>query len=482
MRKILFASSEVHPLVKTGGLADVSASLPLALHEQGQDVRIVMPAYRACLAALEGTAVVASIKLEGFLLPVEVLESRLPNSDVVLWLVNSPYHFDREGGPYGQPEGGDWPDNAARFALFSRAIAVLAMNEAGLSWQPDVLHCNDWQTGLAPALISDREQRPAILFTIHNLAYQGLFSRDEFDALDLPELFWHMEGLEFYEQLSFMKGGLVFADKISTVSPSYAEEICTEEYGYGLEGLLSYRADEGRLSGILNGIDHDEWNPKRDPYITSPYSAKKLDKKADNKAALQRHFSLPQEPDVLLLGFISRLVSQKGIDLTISAVRQLLDAGAAVQLVCLGSGDPDYERDLQVLRARFPGKVGVTIGYDEALSHQIEAGVDAFVMPSRFEPCGLNQLYSLRYGTLPIVRTTGGLADSVEDADELGGGTGFQFELATPEALLVALNRALALYQQPVLWQQMQVTAMKRDFSWQNSAAAYLALYDDLSL
>lgn len=480
MRKILFASSEVHPLVKTGGLADVSASLPLALHEQGQDVHIVMPAYRACLAALEGAVEVASIKLDGFLLPVTILESRLPNSEVVLWLVNSPYHFDRDGGPYSQPVGGDWPDNAARFALFSRAIEVLAMDEAGLQWQPDILHCNDWQTGLALALIADKPGRPATLFTIHNLAYQGVYSRDEFEALDLDESYWTIEGLEFYSQLSFIKGGLVFADKITTVSPSYAQEICTAEYGAGLEGLLSYRSEQGRLSGILNGIDHDEWNPKQDRYIAKTYSDKTIDKKSGNKAALQQLFSLPNEPNTLLLGLISRLVSQKGIDLTIAAVRQLLDEGASVQLVCLGSGDAEYERDLQVLRARFPDKVGVTIGYDEALSHQIEAGVDAFVMPSRFEPCGLNQLYSLRYGTLPIVRATGGLADSVEDADGLGGGTGFQFELATAEAMLVALKRADTLYQQADLWRKMQVTAMKRDFSWQSSALDYLALYDEL--
>ncbi|MFT7235435.1 MAG: starch synthase [Methylophagaceae bacterium] len=480
MRKILFASSEVHPLMKTGGLADVSASLPLALHEQGQDVRIVMPAYRACLMILGDVVGVATLKLEGYLLPVEILQSRLPNSDVVLWLVNSPDHFDRDGGPYSGLEGDDWPDNAARFALFSRAIAALAMNEAGLSWQPDVLHCNDWQTGLAPALIADEPNRPATLFTIHNLAYQGLYSRDEFDALDLAESFWDIESLEFYSQLSFMKGGLVFADKITTVSPSYALEICTVEYGCGLEGLLAYRSNNGRLSGILNGIDHDEWNPKVDRYITTPYTAKTLHKKADNKAALQQLFALPNEPDTFLLGFISRLVFQKGIDLTIAAVRQLLDDGMAVQLVCLGSGDRDYERDLQMLRAHFPDEVGVRIGYDEALSHQIEAGVDAFVMPSRFEPCGLNQLYSLRYGTLPIVRATGGLADSVEDADGLGGGTGFQFELATVKDMLIALKRAKALYQQPILWRQMQINAMIRDFSWQNSASDYLALYDEL--
>lgn len=480
MRKILFASSEVYPLVKTGGLADVSASLPLALHEKGQDIRIVMPAYRECLQVLEDIVEVASIKLEGYFFPVTILESRLPNSDLTVWLVNSSSHFDRDGGPYVGPDGEDWPDNAARFALFSRAIAALAMNEAGLNWQADILHCNDWQTGLAPALIADKPNRPATLFTIHNLAYQGLYSREVFDALDLPQSFWHMHGLEFYSQLSFMKGGVSFSDMITTVSPTYAQEICTLEYGYGLEGLLSYRDEQGRLRGILNGIDQVEWNPKHDPHIAMNYSVKKIQSKAKNKAALQTLFLLPREANTLLIGFISRLVSQKGIDLTIHAVEQLLEEGIALQLICLGSGDVTFERDLKRLSERFPDRVSVKIGYDEALSHQIEAGLDAFVMPSRFEPCGLNQLYSLRYGTLPIVRTTGGLVDSVDDADGLGGGTGFQFEAATTEGLISALMRAHTVYHQSALWRKMQVTAMKQDFGWHQRATDYLALYDDL--
>ena len=480
MGKILFASSEVHPLMKTGGLADVSASLPIALQQQGEDVRIIMPAYRACLAALSDKVVVATVKLDGYELPIEILQSNLPGTDVILLLVNSPHHFDREGGPYGQPSGVDWPDNAARFALFSRAIAAIAMNEAGLDWQPDILHCNDWQTGLAPALIATLPNRPNTIFTIHNLAYQGLYSREAFEALDLPESLWQIDGVEFFGQLSFMKGGLVFADQITTVSPSYAAEICTAEYGYGLEGLLSLRAEQGRLSGILNGIDHQEWNPELDRHIVKQYSAKKIADKALNKASLQQSFSLPAQADALLFGFISRLVSQKGIDLTIVAIHSLLSEGANIQLICLGSGETEYERALQVLRARFPGKVGVTIGYDEKLAHQIEAGVDAFLMPSRFEPCGLNQLYSLRYGTLPIVRNTGGLADSIVDAADTNNGTGFKFEAATVDALLTTLKRAQSVFEQPKIWQQLQLRAMKADYSWQKSAAEYQQLYQQL--
>lgn len=484
MRKILFASSEVHPLTKTGGLADVSASLPIALQKQGQDIRIIMPAYRQCLEMLTDTRTVATIKLDGFDLPIEILQSILPGSDVVLWLVNSPQHFDRAGGPYSPEDGDDWEDNAARFALFSRAIAAVAMDQAELDWQPDILHCNDWQTGLAPALIADQANRPATVFTIHNLAYQGLYPHDEFVALDLPESLWHSDGLEFYDLLSFIKGGLIYADHITTVSPSYAEEICSYEYGFGLEGLLTERAKQDRLSGILNGIDNDEWDPEHDPHISKEYSINTIRNKMVNKAAIQQYFALPEKEDVLVMGLISRLVSQKGIDLSLDAVESLLESGANIQLVCLGSGEAEYEQDLRVLRTRYPDKVGVDIGYNEPLAHKIEAGSDVFLMPSRFEPCGLNQLYSLRYGTLPVVRNTGGLADSVVDAfgDNLkhGFATGFKFDAATAEALEEALQRAISLFQHPRIWRKMMITAMEQDYSWEKSSQAYQRLYESL--
>jgi starch synthase len=481
VRKILFASSEVHPLMKTGGLADVSASLPIALREHGQDVRIIMPAYRQCLRKLAQWQTVATIKLSGYHQAVDILETTLPDSDVTLWLLDSPYHFDRDGGPYTAPDGHDWHDNAARFALLSRAAAAIAMNEAGLDWQPDILHCNDWQTGLAPALIADRAGRPATVFTIHNLAYQGLFSYAVFQALDLPASLWQMDGVEFFGLMSFMKGGLIFADQITTVSPTYADEICSAEYGYGLEGLLSYRAQQGRLSGILNGIDYHIWNPQSDPHIEKHYSPRLVRHKAANKAALQQQFFLPENKDSLLVGLISRLVSQKGIDLAIDAMTRVLEAGHDVQLVCLGSGEPGYEQALRVLRAQFPDRVGVSIGYDEALSHQIEAGADVFLMPSRFEPCGLNQMYSLRYGTLPIVRNTGGLADTVVDASDenrkAGIANGFKFDEASSTALEQTLLRAVALYARPRIWRSMMLVAMQHDFSWENSANTYIDLY-----
>ncbi|MCC5796904.1 MAG: glycogen synthase GlgA [Methylophaga sp.] len=485
MGKILFASSEVHPLMKSGGLADVSASLPVALHQNGEDIRILMPAYRHTLAQINDVKEVASLKLDGYHQPVTLLETRLPDTNVVLWLLHSPHHFDRDGGPYSQPDGRDWHDNAARFALLSRTIVAIACNEAGLNWQPDIVHCNDWQTGLGPALLSQRVNRPKTVFTVHNLAYQGLFSRETFEALDLPETLWQMDGLEFYGLLSFMKGGLMFADHVTTVSPTYAQEICHYEFGYGLEGLLQLRAEQGRLTGILNGIDTQQWHPAKDPYLSKNYSSATLRNKSANKSALQQRMYLPERSEALLLGLISRLVPQKGIDLTIAAMNSLLSNGADIQLVCLGSGEPGFEQELRVLRARYPDKVAVNIGYDEALSHQIEAGVDVFLMPSRFEPCGLNQMYSLRYGSLPVVRRTGGLADTVVDATEENlkdsTATGFVFEQASVESLTETLQRVLELYQHPRKWRRMMLTAMAQDFSWHISAKAYQSLYQTLN-
>lgn len=485
MRKILFASSEVTPLMKTGGLADVSASLPMALKTQGQDVRIVMPAYRVTLQHIDDAVVVGSLKLNGHSAPVNILQTTLPDSDVLCWLIDSPEYFDREGGPYSDTTGKDWADNAARFALLCRAVVAIAQNQAGLDWMPEIVHCNDWQTGLVPALLSLQQQRPATVFTIHNLAYQGLFGREIFDILDLPDSLWQIDGLEFYGLLSFMKGGLVYADHITTVSPTYADEICDYEFGYGLEGLLKLRASQGRLSGIVNGIDTTVWDPAKDPAIAKNYSAATIRFKAANKLALQQHFALPDSPETLVIGLISRLVSQKGIDLSIQALDRLLSEDADIQLACLGSGEAGFEQELRVLRARYPDRVGLQLGYDEALAHQIEAGADVFLMPSRFEPCGLNQLYSLRYGTLPVVRNTGGLADTVVDASEANRknntATGFKFSAASSEALVEKIHEVIDLYSHPRLWRRMMLTAMLQDVSWAKSARRYLDLYQSIT-
>lgn len=477
--KILFASSEIYPLIKTGGLADVSGSLPRAIRNLRHDIRVVLPAYRGVAARAGKIKVLASLGLEGAPGEIRILQGRLPGSTVPLYLVDCPELFERDGGPYSAPEGGDWPDNARRFALFARAVSALALDRVGLDWAPELVHGNDWQTGLVPALLSREARRPATLFTIHNLAYQGLFPPETLAELKLPPDWWSVDGLEFYDQLSFIKGGLVYADWISTVSPTYAQEIQTPEYGCGLEGLLTTRAD--RLSGILNGVDYRDWSPCNDAHLVRPYSVRRQAGKADNKRALQEDFGLPPR-DVPLLGHVGRLVEQKGIDLLLEVLPELLERD--IQLVILGSGHAELERMLQEIQAAHPRQVGIRIGYSEPLAHRLEAGADMFLMPSRFEPCGLNQLYSLRYGTVPIVRRTGGLADSVVDAtpERLAddSATGFQFEAAEAPALLEAIERALALHAQPEAWRRLVTRGMQQDFSWPRSAQHYLELYQQL--
>ena len=474
---ILFASSEAHPLIKTGGLADVSGSLPRALKNSKQEVRLILPAYPQAVANAGALKCVAELMLPPASAPVRILQGRLPSTRVRVYLVDAPKYFDRPGGPYSAPDGEDWPDNAARFALFARAVCAIAMDRAGLDWRPDLAHCNDWQTGLVPPLLAEEAQRPATLFTIHNLAYQGLFDAEQIAPLELPENWWSMHQLEFHGRFSFMKGGLVFADWLSTVSPTYAEEIRTEEFGCGLEGLLEHRKDH--LSGILNGVDYRDWSPGRDRLIPHTYTARTLRLKQENKLALQRAFKLPERPEVALLGHVGRLVEQKGLDLILELIPELLQR--PMQLVVLGTGQPELEQALRAANRRHPSKIGVRIAYDEALAHLLEAGSDAFLMPSRFEPCGLNQLYSLRYGTPPIVRRTGGLADSVIDASGPNlyeqTATGFVFDDAEPSHLLRAIDRALNLYAQRRVWNDLVQTGMHEDFSWDRSAQAYLALY-----
>ena len=476
--KILFASSEAHPLIKTGGLADVAGSLPPALKRARHDVRLVVPAYRDTLTrALPLKLVTVLDTIVGADGPVRILEGKLPGSNVGLYLVDAPSLFDRDGGPYLTPEGHDWHDNADRFALFNRVIVEIAQNRAGLGWAPEVVHCNDWQTGLTPALLALEWPRPATIFTIHNLAYRGLFPQETLHSLKLPYEISSMHGLEFFGGISFIKGGLVYADWVTTVSPTYAREIRTSEYGWWLEGLLESRAD--RLAGILNGIDYSEWNPEKDPHLPAHYSAQKLSGKGACKAALQREFGLPEEADTPLIGHVGRLVDQKGIDLLIHALPQLNHH--KLQIIVLGTGDKWYEQTLRDAATRHPERLSVRVGFDEKLAHLVEAGSDIFLMPSRFEPCGLNQIYSLRYGAVPVVRNTGGLADTVVDAtDEAianGEASGFQFTDPSPQALHHAVERALALYSKPKKWKKLVQTGMEQEFGWGRSAKAYLALY-----
>jgi starch synthase len=478
--KILFASSEAHPLIKTGGLADVAGSLPRAIRNLRHDIRVIIPAYQSVLKQKEKFTLVAHLELEGVVQPVRILAGRLPGSTVTLYLVDSPEHFDRPGNPYTLKQGAVWPDNAERFTTFCRAVEALSMDTAGLDWQPDIVHCNDWQTGLVPPLLARHLPRPASLFTIHNLAYQGLYDWKVFKKLKLPADFWSMEAMEFHNQFSFVKGGLVFADWITTVSPTYAMEIQTSEFGYGLEGLISHRTDT--LTGIVNGVDYSVWNPGRDLHIPVQFNARSLTHKIENKRALQEHFRLPVDENIPVFATISRLVEQKGIDLILDIVPQLVKNNA--QLIVLGSGDSRIEAGIRTAVKTHPKQVAAHIGYDESLSHHIEAGADIFLMPSRFEPCGLNQIYSQRYGTVPIVRNTGGLADTVTDTtpETLAAktATGFSFNAATSSALLEAVDRALDYYRQPAVWQQLVCTGMKQDFSWKHSAQLYIKLYETI--
>jgi starch synthase len=476
--KILFASSEAHPLIKTGGLADVSGSLPRAIFNQHHDIRLIIPAYRQVLKQGNRVELAAYLELPGIDTPARILCGRLPGSKVMLYLVDSPTHFDREGNPYTMDDGDTWPDNAERFGVFCRAVHAIAVDAAGLGWRADIVHCNDWQTGLVPPMLAETPRAPASIFTIHNLAYQGLFDRDTFESLGLPPHWWSMEALEFHDRFSFIKGGLVFSDWLTTVSPTYAREIRTRTLGYGLEGLLNHRVDN--LTGILNGVDYTVWNPGSDPHIPVNYTRRSLSHKAENKRALLERFGLPVKDAVPLFAVISRLVGQKGIDLVLEILPMLLQQGA--QLVVLGSGDKLLEAALRKARARNPEAIGLHLGYDEPLAHRIEAGADVFLMPSRFEPCGLNQIFSLRYGTIPVVRRTGGLADTVVDttAETLAGktATGFCFDTPAAPALWGAVERALHHYRVPELWRQLIETGMRQDFSWRRSAEQYIELYE----
>ncbi len=475
MSKILYLSSEAFPLIKTGGLADVAGSLPVELKKAGESVRLVLPAYPAVKKHSGKMKIIATHSY--YNLPVTILESRLPGSTVKTWLVDCPAVFDRPGGPYADEHGIAWDDNALRFTVFCHAAVDIALNRLGLGWQPDVVHCNDWQTGLVPALLSLHKHRPASIFSIHNLAYQGNFSAQTFSDLHLPDQLWHLEGVEFYGQLSFMKAGLAFADKINAVSPNYAREILLPEFGYGFDGLLIHRSDD--LTGILNGIDQKHWNPGTDELITQKYNSRSLDKKVINKTALQKKLKLTIDQNVPMIGMVGRLVEQKGLTIILQALEQLMQL--PLQLVILGTGDTHFEIQLAEWASKYPDKLNVTFGYNEQQAHQIEAACDIYLMPSMFEPCGLNQLYSLRYGSLPLVTNVGGLADTVTDANAANiankTANGFIIEEPTATSLIASTKKAIELFQDKTCWQRCQKTAMAFDSSWTASARRYIDLY-----
>ncbi len=477
--KVLFATSEAHPLAKTGGLADVSGALPAALREIGVDARALMPGYPSALEKAENLTQVFQIDLPEHG-RTALLRGTFPGAGAPVYLVRHDAYYGREG-LYQDKSRHDWPDNAMRFGLLSQFAAWLAGPRTPLDFRPDILHCNDWQTGLAPAYLHfDSEGAAPTVFTIHNIAYQGIFPPDGLKKLGLPQESFAIDGMEYYGKLSFLKAGLFYADRITTVSPNYAQEIQTEAFGMGMHGLLSARSKD--LSGILNGIDMQEWNPASDPHLYAPYSAADLAGKATNKLSLQGELGLQCDADAPLLGMVSRLTHQKGSDVVIEAVPQLLKLG--VQFAVLGNGEAKLETAWRKMAAAHPRQIAVIIGYDEGLAHRIEAGADIFLMPSRFEPCGLNQMYSQRYGTPPVVHKVGGLADTVTHAGQEnltnGTATGFVMDQLGRNELVETIRWATVLFRHKLAWQKLMRSGMLRDFGWQRSAQQYLGLYQKI--
>ena len=476
--RVLAVASEAYPLVKTGGLADVVAALPPALAAEGIEVRTLLPGYPAVLAGLADGDETVLTWADLFGGPARLLRGRAGGLD--LFVLDAPHLYDRPGQPYTAPDGRDWPDNAQRFAALSRAGADIASG-AVADWRPDILHAHDWQAGLAPAYLHyGGPRRCATVFTVHNLAFQGQFPAALLGRLGLPPEAWSIDGVEYYGAIGFLKAGLALADGITTVSPSYAAEICTAAGGMGLDGLLRHRAD--RLRGILNGIDTEVWNPATDALLAAPFDAAHPGARRANKAAIQARFGLDVDPRALLHVVVSRLTWQKGFDLLIDALPAMLGTGA--QLAVLGTGERAIQNALAAAAGQHPGRIGCVIGYDEALAHLMQGGADALLVPSRFEPCGLTQLCALRYGTLPVVARTGGLADTVIDANDAAlaacTGTGVQFAPDSVAALEAAFRRTAALWRDPATWHRLQHNAMRADVSWRRPAAQYATLFASL--
>jgi starch synthase len=486
--RVLSIASEIYPLIKTGGLADVTGALPIALTAEGIEARTVVPGYPSVMNSLGPVERV--LHLPDFFGG----EARLlgtTTGELGLFVLDAPHLFARPGNPYLTPDGTDWPDNALRFAALARMAADIGLGSVP-SFVPDIVHAHDWQAALAPAYLhysNSNRRRPATVMTVHNLAYQGVFPRNMLAAIGLPSESFTMHGVEYYGNIGFLKAGLYFADRITTVSPTYARAILSDEGGMGLAGLLRERS--GDLSGILNGIDTSVWDPATDPHIPgcfdadipSCFESDVLPNRAANKAALQRRLGLQPDPGAFLLGVIGRLSGQKGLDLLLETLPALVNQG--MQLALLGSGDRGLQFRYRAAAQANPGRVGVLIGYDEGLAHLIQAGADALVVPSRFEPCGLTQLCALRYGTIPIVSRVGGLEDTIIDEDDSAGDcrqTGFKFGPVTTENLVSVLQRACASFNDVAAWRRIQRNGMSTDVSWRNPASRYADLYRGLGV
>lgn len=474
--KILFVSSEVYPLVKTGGLADVAGALPVAL-SSSCDVKVMLPAYEGILGMFEQTSLGPVLGNPYGYGEMRLRFGRLEGINVDFWLVDCPTLFHRQGGPYLNDDGHDHADNHRRFAALSWAGAVVTQYGQLMNWRPDIVHAHDWQTGLLPAYVRAWSQRhPPLVYTIHNMQFTGSYTREQYLETGLPQSLFDMYGLEYYGRYSMLKAGIQYSDAVTTVSPTYAREIQTPAYGCGMDVLM--RDQQHKISGILNGVDYQVWNPATDAMIDFHYSPRDMSGKALNKASLQRKLGLRDDTGRPLFGLISRLSEQKGLDLILQVLPEYLEQG--VQMVLLGSGEKTLESSFRALSGRFPQQVSVNFGYNEPLAHQIQAASDFLLVPSRFEPCGLTQLYALKYGTLPIARKTGGLADSVWEDISGRPQTGFVFNEATPAQLWQAMSRALGVYDNEQVFRQLREQAMQQDFSWESSAAQYLSLYKRL--
>jgi len=472
--RVLHVCSELYPLLKTGGLADVLGALPFAQKEIGIDARILLPAYPKISAGIENTHVVT--EFDNFAGHVVLRYGEY--NGVGIYLIDAPHLYWREGNPYHDTDYNDYADNYKRFALLGWVGAELA---TGLDswWRAEVIHAHDWHAGLAAAYLFNKGRPAKSVFTIHNLAYQGQFAHRHLHEIGLPEGMFHVDGLELFGQISYLKAGLYYSDMVTAVSPTYAKEITTPDFAYGLQGLLTGLREAGKLVGILNGVDQEIWHPSCDAYIQHHYKLKSIAGKKKNKADLQAYFNLPQQPDEPVFVMVTRLTEQKGVDLLIATADEIVKQGG--QLAILGSGAKHLEEGICQLAQRYPENIAVKIGYDEALSHLMVAGGDVILVPSRFEPCGLTQLYGLQYGTLPLVRATGGLADTVTNSTsetiKERTATGFVFQKAEADDLRNAIQHAFALWQKQRVWAMVRNNAMAQDFSWKNAAAQYEQLY-----
>lgn len=476
--RVLHVAAEVFPLVKTGGLADVLAALPVAQADLGADVRMLLPGLPAVLEAVQSARTVINIGAGFGALRARLLLARMPGSKLPVYVVDAPHLYRRGGSPYQNSRGEEWADNLQRFALLGWVAAHIASGDADEQWVPEVVNAHDWHAAMACAYIAEHEPTEAAsIFTVHNLAYQGLFPMQDWALLGMPSRLMSPSGLEYHGQLSFMKAGLKFAHQVTTVSPTYAREIATHEFGCGLDGVI--RGRHTPVAGILNGIDDAVWNPALDPAIAQRYDAERPQGKVACRRALQAEMQLDPDDEALIVTLITRLTAQKGLDLVLAALPELVYAG--VQFAVQGTGDAALEAAFLAAQKAHAGRVRIQIGYDEARAHRLVAGADVIAVPSRFEPCGLTQMYGLRYGTLPLVRRVGGLADTVVDAtpENLASAqaTGFVFDAATPAAFERSVRAALALRRDPAAWRRMGATAMAQRFSWAGPAREYLNLY-----